>query len=143
MKYLLDTCVISELIRSQPVPAVVEWLKQQTEHDLFLSTLTFGEIEKGIEKAASSGRKKKLTLWVEHDLKQRFENRIIPVDLAVATKWGRVQGACEKKGLPMPAIDGLIAASALVYQCVVVTRNIEDMRQSGVGLLNPWGGKRG
>ncbi len=138
MKYLLDTCVISELVRSQPASAVVEWLKQQSEQDLFLSTLTFGEIEKGIEKAVSSDRKKMLDLWVEHDLKQRFENRIIPIDLAVATEWGRVQGACEKKGLLVPAIDGLIAASALVYHCVVVTRNTEDMRQSGVGLLNPW-----
>ena len=138
MKYLLDTCVILELVRSQPAPVVVEWFRQQSEYDLYLSVLTFGEIEKGIEKAASLDQKKKLALWVEHDLKQRFENRIIPIDLAVATEWGRVQGSCEKKGQPMPAIDGLIAVSALVYQCIVVTRNTEDMCQSGVGLLNPW-----
>lgn len=138
MKYLLDTCVISELVRPQPALVVVEWLRQQSEQDLFLSALTFGEIEKGIEKVASSDRKRKLSLWVEQDLKQRFENRIIPIDLAVATEWGRVQGACEKKGLSMPAIDGLIAVSALVYQCVVVTRNTGDMRQSGVQLLDPW-----
>ncbi len=141
MKYLLDTCVISELVRSQPALVVVEWLRQQSEQDLFLSTLTFGEIEKGIEKIASSDRKRKLVQWVGQDLKQRFENRIIPIDLAVATEWGRVQGACEKKGLPMPAIDGLIAASALVYQCAVVTRNTSDMHQSGVELLNPWEGQ--
>ncbi len=138
MKYLLDTCVISELVRSKPSLVVVEWFRQQSEQDLFLSTLTFGEIEKGIVKLTNTDRKRKLTLWVEQDLKQRFENRIIPIDLAVATEWGRVQGSCEKKGLPMPAIDGLIAASALVYHCVVVTRNTEDMRQSGVDLLDPW-----
>ncbi|VAW56342.1 hypothetical protein MNBD_GAMMA07-1092 [hydrothermal vent metagenome] len=138
MKYLLDTCVISELVRSQPAQVVIEWFKQQSEHNLFLSVLTFGEIEKGIEKSVSLDQKKKLALWVEHDLKQRFEKRIIPIDLAVAAEWGRVQESCEKKGLPMPAIDGLIAVSALVYQCTVVTRNTEDMRQSGVRLLNPW-----
>lgn len=138
MKYLLDTCVISELIRTQPTSTVVEWINQQPDRDLYLSVLTFGEIEKGIEKSANPDQKRTLALWVEHDLKQRFENRIIPVDLAVATEWGRVQGACEKKGLPMLAIDGLIAASALVYHCIVVTRNTEDMRQSDVGLLNPW-----
>jgi len=138
VKYLLDTCVISELIRTQPTPTVVEWINQQPERDLYLSVLTFGEIEKGIEKSANPDQKRKLVLWVEHDLKHRFGNRIIPVDLAVATEWGRVQGACEKKGLPMPAIDGLIAASALIYHCIVVTRNTEDMRQSDVGLLNPW-----
>ncbi|MFV2057247.1 MAG: hypothetical protein ACC707_12315 [Thiohalomonadales bacterium] len=71
-----------------------------------MSTLTFGEIEKSIEKAADPDRKKKLVQWMEYDLKRRFENRIIPVDLAVATTWGRVQGACEKRGLRMPTIDG-------------------------------------
>ncbi|HED35339.1 MAG TPA: hypothetical protein ENJ08_14180 [Gammaproteobacteria bacterium] len=82
---------------------------------------------------------KKLALWVGCDLKQRFENKIIPVDLAV--EWGRVQGRCEKKGLAMSAINGLIAVSVLVYQCTVVTSNTgpvfkNQVHQSGVALLN-------
>ena len=138
MKYLLDTCVISELIKIKPNENVVSWLETQDESDLFLSVLTFGEIEKGIEKAPNKIRKKKLRIWVEEDLKQRFEGKIIPIDLEVAAQWGILQGASEKRGEPMPTIDGLIAVSGLVNNCTVVTRNILDMEQSTVELFNPW-----
>ncbi len=101
--------------------------------------LTFGEIEKGIEKAPKGIRKRKLQLWVEEDLKKRFEGRIVPINLDVSVKWGAIQGAAELLGKPMPAIDGLIAVSGLVHNCIVVTRNISDMEQSTVELFNPWG----
>ena len=138
MKYLLDTCVISEIIRPQPDENVISWVREKNENSLYLSVLTFGEIEKGIEKAVDPVRKRKLQLWVEQDLKQRFENRIIPIDLEIAVRWGAVQGEAERVGKPMPVIDGLIAASGLVHNCIVVTRNIVDMEQSSVELLNPW-----
>ena len=138
MKYLLDTCVISEVVKQQPNDHVISWLQSQSETDLYLSVLTFGEIEKGIEKSNNSARKKRLKLWVEDDLKKRFEGRIIPVDLAVAARWGEIQGIAELAGKPMPSIDGLIAASGLVHHCVVVSRNISDMQQSTAELLNPW-----
>ncbi|MBL4774033.1 MAG: hypothetical protein JKX98_10715 [Alcanivoracaceae bacterium] len=105
---------------------------------MYLSVLTFGEIEKGIKKATNLTRKKKLQLWVENDLKKRFEGRIIPIDLDVSIKWGNIQGSAELIGKPMPAIDGLIAVSGLTHNCVVVTRNTSDMVQSSVELLNPW-----
>ena len=138
MKYLLDTCVISELIKPQPNRSVVSWLQSQTENDLYLSVLTFGEIEKGIEKAANEARKSKLKLWVEEDLKQRFKGRILAIDLDVCTKWGEIQAKTELLGKPVPSIDGLIAISALVNNCIMVTRNVKDMQQSGVELFNPW-----
>ena len=138
MKYLLDTCVISELIKPQPNRSVVSWLQSQTENDLYLSVLTFGEIEKGIEKAANEARKSKLKLWVEEDLKQRFKGRILAIDLDVCTKWGEIQARTELLGKPVPSIDGLIAISALVNNCIMVTRNVKDMQQSGVDLFNPW-----
>ena len=138
MKYLLDTCVISEMVRPQPNPQAINWLRQQSELDLYVSVLTFGEIDKGVEKAVDPERKKKLLLWLETDLRQRFGNRVVAIDLAVATMWGRVQGVCEKKGQGMPAIDSLIAVSALVNNCTVVTRNTGDMVHSGAALLNPW-----
>lgn len=138
MKYLLDTCVISELIRPKPDQIVLSWLQKQSENDLYLSVLTFGEIEKGITKAPNLTRKKSLQLWVENDLKKRFEGRIIPIDLDVSIKWGAIQGEAELVGRPMPAIDGLIAVSGLIHNCVVVTRNTSDMQQSSVELLNPW-----
>ncbi len=138
MKYLLDTCVVCEIIKPKPDKNVVAWLKSQNEDDLFLSVLTFGEIEKGIEKASDATRKRKLQLWVADDLKNRFKGRVIPVDLSVAVKWGEIQGVAELSGKPMPTIDGLIAVSGYVNDCVVVTRNTADMMQSKVALFDPW-----
>jgi predicted nucleic acid-binding protein len=138
MKYLLDTCVISEIIRPQPDENVISWLQDKNENSLYLSVLTFGEIEKGIEKAVDPVRKRTLQLWVEQDLKQRFENRVIPIDLEISSRWGTIQGNAELVGKSMPVIDGLIAVSGLVHNCIVVTRNIADMEQSSVELLNPW-----
>ena len=138
MKYLFDTCVISEIIRPQPDENVISWVQCKNEDSLFLSVLTFGELEKGIEKALDPVRKRKLQLWVEQDLKQRFENRIIPIDLEISSRWGAIQGQAEVVGKSMPIIDGLIAVSGLVHNCIVVTRNIADMEQSSVELLNPW-----
>jgi toxin FitB len=141
LKYLLDTCVISEIIKPQPDENVISWVQDKNENSLYLSGLTFGEIEKGIEKALDSARKRKLQLWVEQDLKQRFENRVIPIDLEISVRWGSIQGQAELVGKSMPVIDGLIAVSGLVHNCIVVTRNIADMEQSTVELLNPWSEK--
>lgn len=138
MKYLLDTCVISEIIKPRPNENVISWIQNQNEDDLYLSVLTFGEIEKGIEKAPDGSRKNHLKLWVEGDLKRRFNGRIISIDMKIATRWGEIQGIAELSGKPMPSIDGLIAVSGLVNNCTVVTRNISDMEQSSVVLLNPW-----
>ncbi len=138
MKYLLDTCVISEVIKREPNKNVISWLQAQNEDDLFLSILTFGEIQKGIQKDPDQSRKKKLKIWVEEDLKKRFENRIIPIDLKVVTNWGSIQGLAELAGRTMPTLDGLIAVSGLTYNCVVATRNTSDMEQSTAELFNPW-----
>lgn len=139
MKYLLDTCVISELIKPQPNPQMLAWAQNINENQLYLSVLTFGELQKGIEKAADSAKRNKLQAWVNHDLRQRFESRIIPITLEISTRWGMIQGMAEKSGKFMPVIDGLMAATGLVSHCIVVTRNIADMEASGVDLLNPWG----
>jgi toxin FitB len=138
LKYLLDTYVISEIIKPQPDDGVMSWLQNQDENNLYLSVLTFGEIQKGIEKARELVRKRKLQLWVEQDLKHRFEGRIITIDLDISVRWGAIQGVAELAGKPMPVIAGLIAVSGLVHNCIVVTRNIADMAQSSVELLSPW-----
>ena len=138
MNYLIDTCVISELIRANPSEKILKWIRKQNETDLYLSVLTIGEIFKGIEKVQDLEKKKRLNLWVENDLKERFKNRILPVDLQVSMVWGNIQGKAEKEGRPMPVIDGLIAATGLAYHLAVVTRNVSDMMESGVVLINPW-----
>ncbi len=86
MKYLLDTCVISELVKPQPNKQVISWIQCQNEDDLYLSVLTFGEIQKGIEKAPEGIKKNQLKLWVEGDLKKRFDGRIIPIDISIAAR---------------------------------------------------------
>lgn len=138
MKYLLDTCVISEIVKKEPNKNVLAWLAAQDEESLFLSILTFGELQKGVTKAADQTRKARLEAWIEEDLKKRFDGRVIPIDLKVVTAWGSIQGAAELAGKAMPTIDGLIAVSGLAYNCIVVTRNLSDMEQSTVELLNPW-----
>ncbi len=138
MRYLLDTCVISELIKKNPNKKVIKWCETNHDENFFISVLTFGEIHKGIEKLSETKRKNALHHWVEKDLKERFENRILSVDLEVAEAWGKIQGKAELAGKPMPTIDGLIAATGQANDLVVVTRNTIDMEQSGVSLINPW-----
>jgi len=138
MKYLLDTCVISDLVKTKPNKKVVSWITKNGESNFYLSSLTFGELYKGVSKLSDSRRTKKLSQWIEQDLKERFAGRILDIDLPVAKTWGEIQGTSELSGSPMPAIDSLIAATALTHDLTVVTRNITDMQQSGATLLNPW-----
>jgi len=138
MKYLLDTCVISELIKKSPNANITDWILNTDEHDLFVSVLTIGEIHKGIEKLAPGKRKKKLHAWVNQDLCDRFAHRILDFDLSTAITWGVIQAKSEIQGKTMPAIDGRIAATGISYGLTIVTRNISDMEISEVPLINPW-----
>jgi|LGOV01.1.fsa_nt_gb predicted nucleic acid-binding protein len=138
MNYLLDTCVLSELIKKNPSPKVIKWVSTTEETHLFISVLTIGEIHKGIEKLPESKKKEKLHKWVNYDLKERFKNRIIDFDLQTATVWGKIQAQSELLGRGMPAIDGQIVATGISHDLTMVTRNITDMEISGATLLNPW-----
>lgn len=138
MNYLLDTCVISELVKKRPNKNVIKWISNISEEFLFLIVFTFAELHKGIEKLPDSKRKRKLHNWVNEDLIKRFEGRIIDFDLKIAATWGNVIAEAEKSGSPLPLMDSLISITGLTYNLVVVTQNIKDMKNSGVTLLNPW-----
>lgn len=138
MIYLLDTCVISELVARQPNPDVVRWIDSVDEDKLFLSAITIGEIKRGIEKLADSKRKTALAEWLEDDLLARFRDRILPIDIPVMLVWGKLASDLEKQGRPMPAIDSLIAATCLHGQLGLVTRNENDFAHSGIAVINPW-----
>jgi len=135
--YLLDTCLLSELIRKEPNQGVLDWIKDKEESSLFLSVLTIGELRKGIVKLKPSTKKKELTLWFA-ELESRFKDRIIPIDIQISLKWGEIQANLEVKGNSMPTIDSLIASTALCKNLIIVTRNGKDMKQSLVEILNPW-----
>jgi predicted nucleic acid-binding protein len=138
MTFLLDTCVISELVAKQPNLQVVQWVDSIDEDKLFLSAITIGEIKRGIEKLADSSRKNALVEWLEGDLLIRFTDRILPIDIPVMLVWGQLTGGLEKQGRRMPAIDSLIAATCLQGRLDLVTRNESDFAHSGVTVLNPW-----
>ena len=134
---MLDTCLLSELIRKEPNQGVLDWIKDKEESSLFLSVLTIGELRKGLVKLKPSTKKKELTLW-SAELESRFKDRIIPIDIQISLKWGEIQANLEVKGNSMPTIDSLIASTALCKNLIVVTRNGKDMKQSLVEILNPW-----
>jgi toxin FitB len=138
MKYLLDTCVFTELVSKLPNQAVIDWIDSIDDEHIYLSVITIGEIKKGIEKLPESVRKERLTEWLEEDLLNRFQGRILGVETLVMLTWGTLAAKLEQQGTPMPAIDSLIAAIALHGSLTLVTRNIQDFKQSGVSLLNPW-----
>ena len=135
MSYLLDTNVISETIRREQNKLVSRWFEQIPSEALFVSVLTLGELRKGIERLADKKRKEKLRLWLEHELPEWFEGRVLPVNLAVAERWGRLLA---EVGRPVPAIDSLLAATALHYELRLVTRNTGDFNYPGLEVINPW-----
>ena len=138
MKYLLDNCTISELVKKQPNRKVVEWIEKCDEDSVFLSVLTLGEIQKGITMLEDERNRLKIQRWLDGDLKERFIERILPVSEEVALTWGIIEGEVKSKGKLIPTIDGLIGATALAYNLTVVTRNVDDIAATGARILNPW-----
>ena len=138
MNLLLDTCVISELVKQKPNTKVIEWIRSCHEENLFLTSITIGEIQKGISLLPESRKKQELRVWLEHELLRRFDRKILGIDLKAARKWGEIRALSEKAGAKMPVIDSLIAAIGIVHDMTVVTRNIDDIKPSGVRFYNPW-----
>ena len=138
MKYLLDTCVISELVAKQPNPQVLEWIDSIDADGVYISVITVGEITKGIEKLPNSKRKQELIDWLENELLIRFQDNLIELDVNILIRWGKLNARLEISGRRPPAIDSLIAATALEYELILVTRNESDFAETGVEILNPW-----
>ena len=131
----MDTNALSELRRRTPDANVAAWFARRPPTTLYLSVLTLGEIRKGVEGAPEPARRQTLTDWLEVDLPLFFTGRILGIDAAVADRWGRLIAAA---GRPLPAIDSLLAATALVHDLVLVTRNTRDFTGLPVQVFNPW-----
>jgi toxin FitB len=145
MSYLLDTCILSKLrkINKQPNEKLEKWVSKNHESHYFISTLTIGEIQSGISKLSlkkQDEKKKRLILenWFLEDLIPRFNNRILNVDSTVALVWGRLLGESRQRGIAVPVVDGLIAATAIAHDLTLVTENVSDFIETGVRLFNPW-----
>jgi toxin FitB len=141
VSWLLDTCVISEMVKPRPAPAVITWINDQAEDELFLSVLTLAELESGIVRLAGGRKKESLIFWVEHRLKPRFNGRLLSFDEETAILWGRLLGTAESQGKKLPLLDSMLAATALRQGLTLVTRNTNDVVKTGVRLFNPWSQK--
>ena len=136
--FLLDTNVLSELIKPKPEPKVLQWIAATDEDLLFLSVLALGEIRKGIARLRGGLRRTKLESWLETGLRSRFSGRILPIDEAIADRWGTLTAVAADRGRPVPVIDGLLAATALHHNLTLVTRNSSNVAATGALVVNPW-----
>lgn len=138
MKYLLDTCVISEYTKPNPNGGLHAWLQNTDDVLKAISVVSLGEIQSGISRLPEGKRRHRLQQWLENELVPRFESRILSVDLADTLRWGVLTGEAKKQGETLPSVDALLAATALNRQLTLVTRNTKDFQRCGVTLLNPW-----
>jgi len=136
--FLLDTNCISELVRADPDPHVLEWMEAADESLLYLSVLTLGEVRKGVALLTPGRRRTHLEFWLDLDLRVRFAQRVLPVDSETADRWGALAATAKRAGVALSAIDGLLAATALQHNLTVVTRNVQDFAATHVPVLNPW-----
>lgn len=140
MAWLLDTNVLSELVRPAPDPTVVACVRAWPPLDLHVSVLTLGEIARGVALLPVGARQARLQRWLASELPRQFEGRVLPVDAAVAAAWGRLGAEGQQAGRPLPAVDGLLLATAAVHGLTLVTRNVGDCAGRGVAVLDPWDG---
>ncbi len=137
--FLLDTNIVSELVRTEPDSRVIEWLDAIEESLICLSVLTLGEIRHGAASLAEGAKRNRIETWLEIDLPRRFVDRILPVDAKVADRWGWIRAESQKAGMTLPIVDSLLAATALDRNLVLVTRNVKDFANiGGLVVLNPW-----
>jgi len=139
--YLLDTYVISELMKPKPARSVADWIVSTPEELMHLSVITIGEIRKGIDLLDEGERRRgALQSWLDHDLRVRFAGRLLSFDEWVAERWGQIEALAKRQRVTLSTIDAQLAATALHHGLTFVTRNTADVRLTGVPLFNPWSG---
>ena len=142
MNFLLDTNVVSEWVKPNPDAKLVKWLAQAKEDHVFISVITLAELRRGTARIAQGRRRSQLETWLQNDLPQRFNGRILTIDAAVADAWGELVAERDLIGRPIAAMDAFIAAITRVHDLTLVTRNVADFSPSLKKILNPWGSRR-
>lgn len=137
MRYLLDTCVLSEPFRRQPNQQVIAWLRSVDQSSLFTPAVVLGEIRKGVEKMPAGARRGMLEKWLA-DYRRFYSDNIVAFDANVATTWGGLVGRLQLAGISLPVIDSQIAATAICHGMTLVTRNVRDMQPTGAQIFNPF-----
>ena len=137
--FLLDTNVVSELMKRRPSRPVVAWVDQTPEPLIHLSVITLGEIRKGIDLLEDDDpRRATLQVWLDRDLRVRFAGRLLAFDDGVAERWGQLEAVAKRRRLTLPTVDAQLAATALHHGLTFVTRNTADVEPTGVPVINPW-----
>jgi predicted nucleic acid-binding protein len=133
--FLLDTNVVSELRKAACDPHVREWHRRQRQAEAYISALVVGEIRQGIERVRrrDPAQAASLERWLV-GLHPAYRDRVLPVTVAIAQEWGRLNALSR----PLPAIDGLMAATAKVHRLILVTRNVDDVARAGIDVVNPF-----
>jgi predicted nucleic acid-binding protein len=138
MRLLLDTNVLSEVTKPRPAEGVLNWLHGLDEDRTFISIISIAEIRRGVALMDSGRKRDALDEWLTHDLPQRFENRIVPVETPVALAWGDLMALAKRSGRGLASMDGLIAATAVAHQLTLATRNTRDFEGFGIDIIDPW-----
>jgi predicted nucleic acid-binding protein len=138
MKVLLDTNVLSEVRRPAPEPKVLAWLDAIDEDRAFISVASIAELKRGIALMDDGRRREAVSAWLAEDLPARFTGQILPIDLAIAERWGDLMAQACQSGVALSVMDGFFAATALAKEPVLATRNIEDFVPLGLPVFNPW-----
>ena len=136
--FLLDTNCVSEGAKVRPDKQVESWAQQTPDDFLYISVLTLGEIRKGIVSLVAGRRRIDLEQWLENTLRPSFGSRVLPVTEAIAIRWGVLVGEARRSGRTLPAIDSLLAATALEHNLTLVTRNTRDFEGTSVQVISPW-----
>lgn len=123
----------------KPLPdtRVINFLQSIDESKIYISSMTIGELHKGIQKLPESKKRSKLLLWVD-SIEEQFDDKILDFNKAVSILWGQVMAQLEIKGFRMSAFDSIICATSLYNNCCLITRNVKDFEQSGIEIINPW-----
>lgn len=137
MRILLDTCILSELRRPDCDEKLRKYILNIPDENLFVSVISIAEIIKGVSLLNDSKKKQELQSWV-YSLERFYEDRIKNIDYETAQIWGEMTATAQKRGVVIPAIDGLIASSARRHGLHMMTRNIPDFEHTGVMLVQPW-----
>ena len=138
MNLLLDTNVLSELKRPAPSPKVLGWLDAVDEDRVFISVASIAELRRGVALMDDGRRRTALAAWLADDLPARFAERMLPIDHAVAERWGDLMVQSRRSGVALSVMDGFFAATALARDLTLVTRNVKDFAGFGMMLFNPW-----
>lgn len=138
MRLLLDTNVLSEVTKPRPADGVLNWLHGLDEDRTFISIVSIAEIRRGVALMDNGRKRDALDEWLTHDLAQRFDNRTIPVEGAVALAWGDLMALAKRSGRGLASMDGLIAATAIAHDLTLATRNTKDFEGFGINIVDPW-----